>query len=464
MQEKLRAVRRVLWFTMGLNLLATAAKLGVGFWTGALSLVADGVDSVFDSASNIIGLIGIGEASRPADADHPYGHRKAENVATLLIAMLLFVTAWELIKSAVQRLRNPALIQAQVNMWSFVALLLSIAVHAFVVWYELRAGRRLRSEILIADALHTRADILVSFSVIAGLLAVRAGFPIVDPLLALAIALWVTKIGVDIVRENLPTLLDRTALPATTLEQIALSVPGVVSSHKARSRGHETAVYADLHIRVDPAMSTEQAHAIAHEVQRRLREQQQDLQDVVVHVEPANEPVGGQLGLATLLRREAAGLGLEVHNVWIYEVGGKQYIEAHLEAERTLSLQQAHALASTLEARVRTLIPNLAGITTHIEPRGQLTNAAPDTASVDEASLTETVRQVIAEASPEGIPHEIHVRPTGAGWTLTLHYLLPREMPLSEAHRLSMQLEQHLRQRIPSLDRVVIHTEPSETT
>lgn len=290
MHTHFREVRRVLWYTMALNLVASAAKLSVGFWTGSLSLIADGFDSTFDAASNVIGLIGIGTAAKPADGDHPYGHRKAENIATLVIAGLLMLTAWELIKSAVERLRDPSLIGARVNAWSFAALLVSIAVHGYVAWYEMRAGKRLHSEVVIADARHTRADIFVSVSVVIGLIAVRLGYPLVDPILALIIALIIAKIGVDIVRENIPTLMDRSAVAAGDLEEIALSVPGVVSSHKARSRGGESAVFADLHIRVDPSMGTDQAHAIAHEVQQRLRQRYPNIADVTVHVEPAGGP------------------------------------------------------------------------------------------------------------------------------------------------------------------------------
>jgi cation diffusion facilitator family transporter len=464
--EQLRAVRRVLWFTMGLNLVATAAKLIVGFWTGSLSLVADGFDSVFDSASNVIGLIGIGQAARPADREHPYGHRKAENIATLVIAMLLFLTSWELIKSAVERLRNPSLIQTRVNAWSFAALLVSIAVHGFVVWYELRAGRRLRSEILVADAQHTRADIFVSISVIIGLSAVRFGYPLVDPILALLIALVIAKIGVDVVRENIPTLMDRTALAADDLERVALSVPGVISSHKARSRGHGAAVYADIHVRVAPSMSTEQAHAIAHEVQYRLRERHPDVQDVTVHVEPANAQPQGQTSpdLAALLRRQADGLGIAVHDVWVTDVLGRFYVDLHLEAEGALALQQAHELASALEARARAVIPNLAQITTHIEPRGQSTTETVRNAPIasDEAGIVQSVQRVVAEVAGEGVLHDVQARRGEAGWNVTLHYTMPGDIALAQAHIKSMALERRLRERIPDLERVVIHTEPLE--
>lgn len=165
-----RGIRRVLWVTLLLNLIPAVAKLTVGYATKSLSITADGFDSVFDAASNVIGLIGIGIASRPADEEHPYGHRKAETLASLVISMLLFITCWELIASAVTRLRNPALVSNEVNAWSFGALAVSIAVHLLVVWYELREGRRLRSEVLVADAMHTRADVFVSLSVVVGLI------------------------------------------------------------------------------------------------------------------------------------------------------------------------------------------------------------------------------------------------------------------------------------------------------
>lgn len=460
--ETFRAIQRVLWITMGLNLLTAAAKLIVGYWTGSLSLIAVGFDSAFDSASNVIGLVGVYLAARPADEDHPYGHRKAETMTALIIASLLFLTTWELIQSAVERLRNPALIGVEVNAWSFGALLLGIVVHLPVVWYELREGRRLRSDVLVADASHTRADIFVSLSVIGGLIAVRLGYPLADPLLALVIALVIAKIGIDIIRENSPTLMDRVAMSADQVEQIALSVPGVLSCHRVRSRGHEQAVYADLHIQVDPAMSTDQAHAIAHEVQHRLQERRPDIHDVTIHVEPSSslpeEP--GQEEIAIRLRRLADGLGIGVHDIWAHEVDGRYYMEVHLEADGTLPLRQAHKIASSLEERARAEIPRLAELTTHIEPRGQLIlTSDPGTG---ETQVAQAVQQVINDTLDADACHRVRVRRGYEGWAVSMHCHLPGEIPLAEAHRISTRLETRLQKEVSGLERVVIHTEPQE--
>jgi len=460
--ESFRAIRRVLWITLGLNLVATVAKLIVGYWTGSLSLLADGFDSVFDAASNVIGLVGISLSARPADEDHPYGHRKAETMTSLIISSLLFLTTWELIKSAVERLRNPSLIQAEVNVWSFGALLVSIVVHVIVVWYELKAGRRLQSDVLVADALHTRADIFVSLSVMGGLVAVRLGYPLADPLLALGISLVIAKIGIDIIRESSPTLMDRVVVPADQVEQIVQSVPGVVSCHRVRSRGHEGAVYADLHLRVDPGMSTEQSHAIAHEVQRRLRERRPDVQDVVIHVEPAGILADGKGwgDIASQLRRLADGLGVGVHDVWAYEVrgGGGYVVEVHLEADGSLPLREAHALASSLEKRARVEVPHLAELTTHIEPRGQVTQAL--VSDLGESQVAQAVGQVVSETLDAEACHQVQVRRGGEGWDVSMHCCLPADIPLVEAHRIGTLLETRLRERIAGLERVVIHTEP----
>lgn len=460
--DTFRAIRRVLWITMGLNFLATAAKLVVGYLTGSLSLVADGFDSAFDAASNVVGLVGIYLAARPADEGHPYGHRKAETLTALGVSALLFLTTWELVKSAVEHLRDPTLIRAEVTIWSFAALVFSILVHATVVWYEMREGRRLHSNFLVADAQHTRADIFVSLSVIGGLVAMRLGAPIADPILALGVALFIAKIGIDIVRETSPTLMDGAILPPAQVERIALEVPGVRSCHQVRSHGHDRAVYVDLHLQVDPGMSVEQAHAIAHEVQTRLRTYRPGLEDVTIHLEPAGSlpPRPSHERISLQLRRLATGLGLEVHDVWAREIEGRYYVDAHLEADGQLTLGQAHDLASSLESRAYAEIPNLAGLTIHLEPGGRQTGTLSQPG--EEKDRIEAVQRALSTFETPLHCHEIQAHRGEDGWVVTLHCCLPEKMTLSQAHRVGTILEERLRGEIPDLERVVVHTEPCE--
>src|SRR4030067_1344677 len=208
-RRDLTQIRRVLIITMLLNFLAMAIKIATGLLTGALSVVGDGLDSLFDGLSNVIGLAGLYAAAKPPDADHPYGHRKFETLAALSISFLLFLTCWQLLQTAWLRLGQAHF--PDINLWTAGAMLLSMLIQAGTSLYELRQGRKLQSEILVADALHTRASILVSLSVLVGVGFVRLGFPKADPLLAAFVALMIAKIGVDILRETLPGLVDRAA-------------------------------------------------------------------------------------------------------------------------------------------------------------------------------------------------------------------------------------------------------------
>ncbi|HID61890.1 MAG TPA: hypothetical protein EYP49_03990, partial [Anaerolineae bacterium] len=220
--------------------------------------------------------------------------------------------------------------------------------------------------------------------------------------------------------------------------------------------------YADLHIQVDPAMSTEQAHAIAHEVQRRLRERRPDIQDVTIHVEPfgssPEEP--NQEEVTVQLRRLTNGLRMEIHDVWAYEVDGRYYMEVHLEADGTLPLRQAHEIASSLEERARAEITHLSELAIHIEPQGRLIWASGP--GVEETQVAQAVQRVINDTLNANACHQVRVLRGYEGWAVSMHCRLPGEISLAEAHRISTRLETRLQEEVPGLERVVIHTEPWE--
>ena len=429
--KNLRAIRRVLYITMALNLVAMAAKLIVGYWTGALSLIAGGFDSLFDAAGNVIGLVGIYLAARPADREHPYGHHKFETMAAIAISVLLFLTTWELLQSAWGQLRDLDSMDPTINAWSFVSMAVSLVVQLGTAAYELRAGRRFKSDVLVADARHTRADLYVSLSVIAGLIAVRLGYPVVDPLLAIGIAIVIFKIGIDIIRESSQVLLDGAIIPVSEIERIVLGVRDVRACHDVRSRGHEAAVYVDLHIQVAPELSTAQSHAIAHDVQHRLRSEMPAIQDVVVHVEPEYEgpsggqPAGGGTETALVLpalRALAHELDLSIHDITARWVEGVVHVEAHITLDGELLLGEAHDRASQLERESRARIAHLAELVIHIEPSGLAHEPTPSNLSREDVSRA--VHEVLDRLPGSGTYHKVRVYPEGEDWAVSLHYLL----------------------------------------
>jgi cation diffusion facilitator family transporter len=451
------AIRRVLIITMGLNLVATTIKLVIGYRTGSISLIANGFDSVFDSASNVVGLVGIYLAARPADEEHPYGHRKFETFTAVAIVILLFLTCWELAQSALERLQSPVLVTPVVNMWSFGALLFGTLVHVITSRYELSAGRRLRSDVLVADAVHTRTDVYVSISVIGGLIAVRLGYSLVDPLLALAIAGVIAKVGIDIIRESSKTLLDRVAIPLSDIEAVAQAVPGVQAVHHVRSRGHEDDIHVDLHIQVQPDMPAAQAHAIAHKVQDRLTEDLRGVKDVVIHIEPQR---GAHVteGISGAFRQLAGELELRVHGLRAYELDGGLYADLHVEVPADVTLGEAHRRSSALIAAAHKRFASLHEIVTHIEPAVRGAEAR----EVDQEE-TEDIQRIVQQVAADWCEscHKILVRRLQDELSLSLHCQTAPDTPIEEAHQLSQRMESALRIRLPQLGRVVIHMEPA---
>jgi cation diffusion facilitator family transporter len=279
-------VRRVLWITLGLNLAVSAGKVVVGFLSGSLAMVADGYHSLVDGANNVLGLIVAAYAFAPPDRGHPYGHRKFETAATAVIGVALLALASEVTEGALGRARTPVL--PEISPLNWVVMAATIGVNLFVTWYEDREGRRLRSAFLVADATHTRADILVSLGVIASFAAARVGLTWADPVVATGIAAVIAIQAVRILVSAFHVLTDRAAIAPEELEALARTVPGVRLVRDVRTRGRGDAVYVDLTVHVDGETPLRHAHEVADRIEAALTAAHPEIVDVVVHLEPAS--------------------------------------------------------------------------------------------------------------------------------------------------------------------------------
>lgn len=294
-RDRNRSIRTVLWAVLFLNVAVALAKLLYGIASHSAAMEADGFHSLFDGASNVIGLVGMWYAGRPADKDHPYGHDKFETFAAAVIGILLVVAGYTVGKGALDSLLGKGL-PTEVTTISFVIMLGTLAVNLFVTTWERRAGRRLGSEVLVADASHTLSDVMVSVGVIVSLVLVRLGFEMADGVVALLVAAAILRTAWGIFGGVLHTLGDAARLPADEVAAAARAVPGVVACHAVRTRGAESHVYVDLHVQVDPDTTVQRGHAIAHEVEGALRQAFGQITDVVVHLEPADADAGGPAG------------------------------------------------------------------------------------------------------------------------------------------------------------------------
>lgn len=461
-KRNLSAIRRVLILTMLLNFAATAIKLAAGIATGALSVVADSLDTLFDGLSNLVGLVGLWVASKPPDADHPYGHRKFETVAALSIAFLLFLTAWQLLQAAWQRFNSSEI--PVVNRWVILAMVMGMAIQAGTSYYELRQGRKLRSEVLVADALHTRASVLISLSVLVGLLLVRLGFPKADPILAAFVALMIAKIGVDILRETLPVLVDQAAFDPRKIAGIVEEVGGIESFNRVRSRGALGNAAIDLHVRISPDKTIREANAIADEVQRRLLALE-GVSDVTVHLEAQRLPGPDAADLFATVKHAAGELGLIVHEVWAHRNDGNLYLDLHVGVEPDLTLGQAHSKVDRLEREVRERLPEVAGVQTHIElGTTQVLTDNQESAEM-QAQVEQEVVQAVAQIPGLSLPHNLRLRRNPADANkiyLSLECAVAPDTPMAEAHHLASLLEQELSRRLPDVANVLVHLEPPD--
>jgi cation diffusion facilitator family transporter len=289
--EQMARVRRILWIVLFLNLGVALAKVAYGYLTRSLSMTADGFHSLSDGASNVIGLIGVWIASRPPDADHPYGHKKFETYTTVGIAALLLFVAYQVAAGALGRIGSNVV--PEVGTASFVVMVITLAINVGVYLSELRLGRKLGSDFLVSDAYHTRSDILVSLSVIGGLVGVWFGWPWLDWVLSLVIAVLIAFAAWEIVRDSAQVLCDAAVLDPAVVVPLVEDIPGVEDCHMVRSRGRSDAVYVDLHLTVDPAMTVGEAHLLAHVAECRLKGKLPGVVDVLVHVEPRGDAAEG---------------------------------------------------------------------------------------------------------------------------------------------------------------------------
>jgi len=279
-----REVRKTLWLTLALNWLVAFFKLLFGYRIGSASMVADGYHSVADGSSNIIGLLGIRLAARPKDSDHPYGHKKYETFAAVFIAFLLFTVCLHVLHSSVERLRTGAV--PEVDWVGFAVMGATLLVNILVMVYEHNKGRRIGSDILVSDALHTRADIFTSLSVVAAFVGIRLGFPLLDAGVALVIAFFIGFSAIRILRSTSAVLCDTAVLDIEDIRRVVMGVPGVKQCHRIRTRGRADDIHIDLHVIARDQTPLLRAHDMSMTIEEGLRRRFPGVTDVVVHMEP----------------------------------------------------------------------------------------------------------------------------------------------------------------------------------
>lgn len=310
--QLLKLKTRVTYVAALVNLLLTAVKIGFGIVGHSAALIADGIHSLSDLLSDAFVLIAIKLGSREADREHPYGHRRFETLATVLLGIGLIAIAGGIVWDVAKRLLHPELLLIPSRETLGIAAF-SILANEWLFQYTKRIAKRTRSKLLLANAWHHRSDALSSVVVLVGIIAVLLGYPFADAVAAILVALMVARIGLNLVLESVKELVD-TSLPdelVQEIRQVILETDGVQGIHLLRTRQMGEDAFIDAHIVVDPRITVSEGHMIADKVRDLLIEEFDDVMDVLVHIDPEDDEF--RLNKDSPLSREQVMAFIEHH-------------------------------------------------------------------------------------------------------------------------------------------------------
>lgn len=363
-QQRYQAVRKVTLIGSVLDFILGVAKILVGWLANSQALIADGIHSFSDLLTDFIVLYAARHAHREADEVHPYGYGRIETLATVSLGMVLIIIALGIAYGAIQRLNAPDVL-LDLSVVAGLVALVSVVFKEWIYRYTIAAARRLRSEMLMANAWHSRSDAFSSIVVMIGIAGVMLGYPYLDAVAAVVVAAMIAKIGFDLVRSSTRELIDTALEPekVTAIREHIHAVNGVRSIHTLRTRKSAGSAFVDVHIQVDSRLSVSEGHQIGDAVRQRLIRQVDEVTDVTVHIDPENDETGSPCN--DLPPREQVIGELkqcwpqlpaeDVEAVTLHYLSGEIDVELDLPIEILQDIQEANHLVQELKRLVSSL-------------------------------------------------------------------------------------------------------------
>lgn len=433
-----------------------ALKLVTGLLSGSLAFIAEAAHSGTDLVAALLTYFALRVSSRPADAEHPYGHGKAEHLAALGEGGFLVMVSGLIVFESISRLAGPSNHSVDAAWWAFVVIGIVLVVDVSRAVISWRASRRHGSPALAANAVHFASDFAGSLAVLVGLVFVRAGYGNADAIAALIVAALVIGAAVRLMRENVQVLMDRAPAEASEAARAAIEA-AEPRAELRRLRVREAAGrhFVDVVLGVAPDAAVQQGHAVADNVEGAVHSALPG-SDVTIHIEPR---------ASTDLRERATGAALsvrgvrEVHNVRAVILDGRNELSLHVKLPPEESLAEAHEIADAIEHAILAAAPEIDRVHVHLEPL-----ADPLTARVPTPGEDEEHRQVIISivhelTGSDPLEMQVHREPRGLVAFVTI--ALPGSDTLAAAHEKAGQIETRARAAHPDIAEVVVHTEPA---
>jgi cation diffusion facilitator family transporter len=446
----------------------TSMKIVIGLLTHSLGILSEAAHSGLDLIAALVTMAAVRMSGRPPDREHPYGHGKIENLSALIEALLLLATCGWIIYEAIDRLFFKS-VHVEASIWSFVVMGTSIVIDLTRSRALMRIAKKHNSQALEADALHFSTDVWSSTVVIAGLIAVTLGQWLhdhsalqadwlfkADAVAALGVSAIVVYVSLQLGRRTIDALLD-SAPPGmvAAIEQVVTKVSGVSAVQRIRVRHSGPANFVDLTLAIARNASFEEAHEIALAAEAATQHLFPHT-DVMVRIDPV---VRNEQSMVERVWSTAARQHVSVHGIRAHEVRGALSLQMHVEVPDDLTLGQAHDRVTAFETAIRSEVAGLDAIVTHIEPTGD-NEARRQVVQAGSDQLREAIMQLPNQVPGVKDCHSINIYRDGEDLSVSFHCLMDAELPISEAHRLTVLLENMLRVQLPELGRVIIHVEP----
>lgn len=455
-----RQAQRIAFVSLLAALGLVAAKLVTGLATGSLAILSEAAHSALDAGATALTFAMVRVASRPPDEEHPYGHGKAENISALIETFALLGLSALIALRALSSLISGEAHEVEATWYGFAVIGLSIVVDANRSRILRRAGERLRSPALQADALHFTADLLTSAVVLVGLVFVRAGYTSADAIGSLLIAGYVAYSSIKLGRGSIDVLMDRAPTGAIErISEVAIAVPEVEEVRRVRLRYVGGQPQTDVVIAVSRRVPLEKAHEVTEQVEKAIAALEPGA-DVVVHVEPlANEKAVAQQVEAITAREPRAG---EIHNIFVTAQPEGLHISMHAKFPGSMTLAEAHEIAEKLESEIKNEVADAVRVDTHLEPLGE--GAVGRDVTEQEHHLAGWATSLAEEQPEVKNCHEVVITDTDGGLSMVMHCEAAAGLSVTEVHEASTRIEDETHRRWPDVKRVTVHFEPAEET
>ncbi|MEI6985177.1 MAG: cation diffusion facilitator family transporter [Rhodospirillaceae bacterium] len=436
--------------------LLTCTKLTVGLMTGSLAILSEAAHSALDLLAALLTYLAVRVSDKPADEDHHYGHGKIESVTALIETGLLFLTSAWIIREAVERLIFGAP-PVHTTWYAVGVIVLSIVVDISRSRALSRVAKETRSQALEADALHFSSDILSSGAVLVGLGLIALGFNWADAVAALIVSCVVFHAGYQLGKRTIDVLVDRAPLGLVEhVSGLARDYPGVARIDRVRVRPAGASVFVELTVRVSRALALEQVQEMCNGLSLHIQRSIPGAEPFV-HAEPIALDNESIIETVLIIARKHS---LPIHDVAVHTLGTTPQVSLDLEVDEDMPIGAAHQIATDFENAVRLELGGCVSVDTHLDPRRTRVQPSAPVNAAYTAEVAALVMECGKSLSPPISIHAVKVQGEPDGLYIACHCQFPAQTPIRRVHDRTVRLEALIWDRIPGIERVVVHAEP----